>query len=448
MDERNTSRRFVLLFILILLLVAITLMIVLGWGITIQSTVATGLVGAALAIVVVLASLSFVYPDTLRSRATERTLRVASNTLDHMRYGLMPDSCQAVCKLLLPETAAQAISMCDTKKVLAYVGEDAAAYPSGSENSVRVAETLKSGRLQTFQYTRTEIRRLEEEGRIKEGEVLPAGVIAPLVVQGKTVGAITFYYRYGRTIDRTQIAIARGLANLLSTQLTSYELDLQAELTARAEVKALQAQINPHFLFNTLNTIASLIRTDPAKARVLLRDFAAFYRQTLEGSEQMLPLSRELEQTRRYLTFEHARFGEDRIVETEHIEPGLERMLVPSFIIQPIVENAIRHAMRDEGALHIDVHAVRDGDDVLIAVTDDGVGMDPETLQKLTETVEKPHTIEHGPSSKGTGIALHNVAERIKRFYGADSGIEIVSKVDQGTQIALRLGGAAAMLES
>ena len=448
MDERNTSRRFVLLFILILLLVAITLMIVLGWGITIQSTVATGLVGAALAIVVVLASLSFVYPDSLRSRATERTLRVASNTLDHMRYGLMPDSCQAVCKLLLPETAAQAISMCDTKKVLAYVGEDAAAYPSGSENSVRVAETLKSGRLQTFQYTRTEIRRLEEEGRIKEGEVLPAGVIAPLVVQGKTVGAITFYYRYGRTIDRTQIAIARGLANLLSTQLTSYELDLQAELTARAEVKALQAQINPHFLFNTLNTIASLIRTDPAKARVLLRDFAAFYRQTLEGSEQMLPLSRELEQTRRYLTFEHARFGEDRIVETEHIEPGLERMLVPSFIIQPIVENAVRHAMRDEGALHIDVHAVRDGDDVLIAVTDDGVGMDPETLQKLTETVEKPHTIEHGPSSKGTGIALHTVAERIKRFYGADSGIEIVSKVDQGTQIALRLGGAAAMLES
>ena len=196
MDERNTSRRFVLLFILILLLVAITLMIVLSWDITIQSTVATGLVGAALAIVVALASLSFVYPDSLRSRATERTLRVASNTRDHMRYGLMPDSCQAGCKLLLPETAAQAISMCDTKKVLAYVGEDAAAYPSGSESSARVAETLKSGRLQTFQYTRTEIRRLEEEGRIKEGEVLPAGVIAPLVVQGKTVGAITFYYRY------------------------------------------------------------------------------------------------------------------------------------------------------------------------------------------------------------------------------------------------------------
>lgn len=448
MEEQNNNRRFVLLFLLIILLVIVTLMIVLGWGITIQSTVATSLVGAALAVVVVLGGLSLVYPDTLRSRATERTLRVASNTLDHMRYGLMPESCQAVCKLLLPETEAQAIAMCNTREVLAYVGEDAAAYPSGSPNNDRIEETLKSGRLQTFQYSRTEIRKLEAEGRIKDNRVLPYGIIAPLTVQDKVVGAITFYYRYGRSVDRTQIAIARGLANLLSTQLTSYELDLQAELTARAEVKALQAQINPHFLFNTLNTIASLIRTDPAKARVLLRDFAAFYRQTLEGSEQMLPLSRELEQTRRYLTFEHARFGEDRIVETEHIEPGLERMLVPSFVVQPIVENAVRHAMRDEGPLHIDVHAVRDGDDVLIAVTDDGVGMDEESLRKLTDALEKPHTISQGPSSKGTGIALYNVAERVKRFYGADSGIEVVSKVDQGTQVALRLGGAAAMLES
>ncbi len=448
MEEQNNDRRFFLLFLLILLLVIVTLMVVLGWGITMQSALATGIVGAALAVVVVLGGLSLIYPDTLRSRATERTLRVASNTLDHMRNGLSPESCEAVCKLLLPETEAQALSMCDTKEVLAYVGEDAGAYPSGSPNGTRVDETIKSGRLQTFQYTRAEIKRFEEEGRIKNSKVLPAGIIAPLTVQNKAVGAITFYYRYGRSIDRTQIAIARGLANLLSTQLTSYELDQQAELTARAEVKALQAQINPHFLFNTLNTIASLIRTDPAKARVLLRDFAAFYRQTLEGSEQMLPLSRELEQTRRYLTFEHARFGEDRIVETEHIEQGLERLLVPSFVVQPIVENAVRHAMRDEGALHIDVHAVRDGEDVLIAVTDDGVGMDSETIKKLLEAIEKPHTIESGPSSKGTGIALRNVAERVKRFYGPDSGIEVVSKVDKGTQIALRLGGAAATLES
>ena len=433
MDERNTSRRFVLLFILILLLVAITLMIVLGWGITIQSTVATGLVGAALAIVVVLASLSFVYPDTLRSRATERTLRVASNTLDHMRYGLMPDSCQAVCKLLLPETAAQAISMCDTKKVLAYVGEDAAAYPSGSENSVRVAETLKSGRLQTFQYTRTEIRRLEEEGRIKEGEVLPAGVIAPLVVQGKTVGAITFYYRYGRTIDRTQIAIARGLANLLSTQLTSYELDLQAELTARAEVKALQAQINPHFLFNTINTIASLIRTDPARARVLLREFAAFYRQTLENSNDLIPLDRELQQTMRYFAFEQARFGAERVRLEADID-DFGDLRVPSFIIQPIVENAVNHAMPAEGQLNIDISIEEAGDDVVITVADDGVGMSEEQARRLLQNASA--------SEKGTGIALKNVDARLRAVFGPGSGVSVSSQIGKGTQVTLLLVGA------
>ena len=433
MDERNTSRRFVLLFILILLLVAITLMIVLGWGITIQSTVATGLVGAALAIVVVLASLSFVYPDTLRSRATERTLRVASNTLDHMRYGLMPDSCQAVCKLLLPETAAQAISMCDTKKVLAYVGEDAAAYPSGSENSVRVAETLKSGRLQTFQYTRTEIRRLEEEGRIKEGEVLPAGVIAPLVVQGKTVGAITFYYRYGRTIDRTQIAIARGLANLLSTQLTSYELDLQAELTARAEVKALQAQINPHFLFNTINTIASLIRTDPARARVLLREFAAFYRKTLENSNDLIPLDRELQQTMRYFAFEQARFGAERVRLEADID-DFGDLRVPSFIIQPIVENAVNHAMPAEGQLNIDISIEEAGDDVVITVADDGVGMSEEQARRLLQNASA--------SEKGTGIALKNVDARLRAVFGPGSGVSVSSQIGKGTQVTLLLVGA------
>ena len=117
------------------------------------------------------------------------------------------------------------------------------------------------------------------------------------------MATIKLYYRRGIEIDRTQLAIAEGLGELLSTQLSSYELDRQAELTARAEVKALQAQINPHFLFNTLNTIASLTRTNPNKARDLLREFSVFYRRTLESSQgALIPLSQELTQTRRYLT--------------------------------------------------------------------------------------------------------------------------------------------------
>ena len=114
------------------------------------------------------------------------------------------------------------------------------------------------------------------------------------MVRGVSVGTLKLYYESDVLIDETQRAIAEGLAQLLSTQLSIAELDRQVVLATKAELQALQAQINPHFLFNTINTIASLIRTDPARARVLLREFAAFYRQTLENSNDLIPLDREL----------------------------------------------------------------------------------------------------------------------------------------------------------
>ena len=190
-------------------------------------------------------------------------------------------------------------------------------------------------------------------------------------------------------------------------------------------------------MFNTLNTIAAFTRTDPTKARDLLREFSVFYRRTLESSESRIPLTQELEQTRRYLTIERARFGEDRIIYSEHVEEGLGEVLVPSFLVQPIVENSVRHAMRDEGALNIDVHVATDGRDVLIAVADDGLGMDEEVAERLLAQAQTMRGDE-----AGTGIALRNVAERIERFYGVGSGIEVMSKLGEGTVVTLRLANA------
>ena len=269
------------------------------------------------------------------------------------------------------------------------------------------------------------------------------GIVVPLNVQNRTYGTIKFYFRSPADIDRTQLAIARGFGQLLSTQLSTHELDRQAELTAKAEVKALQAQINPHFLFNTINTIAAFTRTDPTQARALLREFAVFYRQTLESSDQLIPLSRELEQTRRYLRFEHARFGEDRIKESEHIAPGCGDVLVPAFIVQPVVENAVRHAMRDDGPLHIDIRADADGDDMLIAVADDGLGMDDATRKSLLAGINCRRDGTCSKDEKGTGIALRNVSERLDRFYGYGSGLDIMSKPGEGTCVTMRLARTA-----
>lgn len=420
----------------------------LAWGLAFAKVLPCLIAGTFAAAVIVGAGSINLTPDDTRSQATERTLRVATNTLEHLRGGLTPENAQAICALLLPETNAAGVAITDANRVLAYDGSFNVAYAPGDENSRPTREVLKSKRTETFYAMDQE---MQEPRRFAAGIAIPGnsfGVIVPLVVQDEAVGTIKLYYSHDRDMDRTQLAIARGLGMLLSTQLSSYELDAQAELTARAEVKALQAQINPHFLFNTLNTIASLCRTDPMRARSLLRDFSLFYRHTLESSESgMIPLSQELEQTRRYLTIEKARFGEDRIIETEHLTEGVDDLLVPSFVVQPIVENAVRHAMRDTAPLSIDIHAVTDGDDVLIAVADDGLGMTEEAARRLLEPgdgQEKPAPTPVGSGRKrGAGMALKNVMERVERFYEPGSGVEVVSRPGEGTCVTVRLCGAA-----
>lgn len=401
---------------------------------------ASMLVGCAFAALIVLSGAVSLSPRDTRSEATERTLRVATNTLGHLRGGLTAENARAICALLLPETSATGIAITDTAQVLALEGPVDTPCVPGTENSAPTLEVLESRRMETFVS-------LDQDGKDARGYALGHrrdgqlfGIIVPLFVQEQAVGTIKLYYRRDIDIDGTQLAIAEGLGSLLSTQLSSYELDHQAELTARAEVKALQAQINPHFLFNTLNTIASFTRTDPAKARNLLREFSSFYRCTLESSERtLIPLSQELEQTRRYLKIEKARFGEDRIVESEHVEQGCGELPVPAFLVQPIAENAVRHAMRDEGVLHVDIQVAIDGDDILIAVADDGLGMDEAVADRLLAAASEPRS----PSSpnQGTGMALRNVAERVERFFGVGSGVEIVSKPDEGTCVTLRLAG-------
>lgn len=373
------------------------------------------------------------------SQATEHLLNLANKSLGYMRGGLDQQNCKDVCELLLPETTALAVAMTDTENILAYVGEFSEDFPAGSPiHTVATFEVLDTGEMGTFTSSDSMGAKLPPS--------VHGGIVAPLKVQDRICGTIKFYYHAAEDMDSNQFAIAKGFAQLLSTQLSMHELDYQSELTARAELKALQAQINPHFLFNTINTIAAFTRTDPAKARTLLREFAVFYRQTLESSDQLIPLAREFEQTRRYLQFERARFGEERIVEREIVGIGCGEVLVPAFIVQPIVENAVRHAMREDEPLHIDIRATIDGEDVLISVTDDGLGMDEDTCQNLREKVspKKSNLVStYSSSERGTGIALRNVSERLERFYGYGSGLDIMSRTGEGTCVTLRLAQAA-----
>ena len=365
-------------------------------------------------------------PDSVRARQSDTILKIASETLSCLQTGMDIESAQKVCRLLLPATGAQAVAITDKEHILGYAGLEAASSPGGSPIRTKATHaTLEDGQIRVLGTP-------EEIGFPSTVRHLKAGIIVPLRRGDAIVGTLKFYYRRASQITETQLAVAEGLGELLSTQLAAVELEEQTKLATTMELKALQSQINPHFLFNTINTIASLIRTDPDRARMLLREFAIFYRRTLENSEDFIELSRELDQTRRYFNFEVARFGKDRLVLEIDVEDDLEDMMVPAFIVQPLVENAVRHAMPPEGKLTVKVTACKQGDDVIIEVSDDGVGMEAEQSRKLL----RPE------ASKGLGIAMKNINERLRGNFGTESHMDIESQLGNGTCVRMFLKDA------
>jgi two-component system sensor histidine kinase LytS len=403
--------------IVVLAFIAITAMLVGGhWMVSSLCVMGIG----AIVFIMVRSSID---PDRLRARQSERMLKIAASTLTYMSTGLTIESAEAVCKLLLPTTSANAVAITDQVNILGFAGAEKDAYPAGSP--------IKT------ESTKTSLRRAETQvitsrksiGFPNEDTVFKAAIVVPIIQRDEVVGTLKFYYRTARKIDETEQAVAQGLAALLAMQLSISELEYQRELAAKMELKALQAQIKPHFLFNTINTIAALIRTDPQQARILLREFATFYRRTLEGSLDSITLEQEYLQTLRYLGFEIARFGADRISLTSNIEQGLELIQVPAFIIQPLVENAVGHGMREDAPLHIELIARTVNGNVFIDIRDDGRGMPKDTIARMFAS-----------ASQHAGVALRNVDDRLKGFFGRQAHLEVQSEVDAGTTVSMNLG--------
>ncbi len=385
------------------------------------------LVSAIFSCLLIMSSLSCLWliadPDSHFARQSDELLKLASQTLDSAKTGMTYDAAQKICKILLPATSAIAVAITDKNQVLGYVGyNEENNQPGRKIRTIATKASLQDGKPRIVYHSGV-------IGLPESSSKINAAIIEPLYIGKSIEGTIKFYYRYSFQVSKTQESIIHGLAELISTQMAASALEDQKKLTTSMELKALQAQINPHFLFNTINTIASLIRTDPNKARDLLREFAFFYRSTLEDSEDLILLKKELEQVMRYFQFEVARFGEDRLQIKIDIEEGLEDLLVPSFIIQPLVENSIKHAMRADGALMITVKGWSEDKKIVIKVIDNGVGMSKETIDGMFTK----------KSDTGLGMAVKNAKSRIKGYFGANSRMIITSKVDEGTAVTFVL---------
>ena len=423
-DRRGNLPRFFTLEMLMSVLVTLAGLVIIWNLVTPEANVLVLFIAGVvftLAITVLIRLL--MDPDSVRARQSNAVLQLASQTLEAMGEGLDAKSSQRICSLLLPSTAAIAVAITDDHSILGYAGYEESHNPTGAIIRTQATyATLADGKTRVL-FTPEEI------GFPNGAHGINAAIIVPLAVGKDVKGTLKFYYRSANHISETQKSIAVGFGQLLSTQMAASALEEQTALATKMELKMLQSQINPHFLFNTINTIASLTRTDPAQARTLLREFAKFYRSTLEDSRDLIEFQREVEQTQRYFMFELARFGEDRLELICDIQPEVNEMMVPPFLLQPLVENAVRHAMPSEGKLTIRVTGMRTGDDVIVSVIDDGNGMTQEACQNIL----------HPSSTQGMGIAVGNVHDRICGYFGPGTRLEAESELGKGTTVRLVL---------
>ncbi len=182
-----------------------------------------------------------------------------------------------------------------------------------------------------------------------------------------------------------------------------HRLQEQEKLLLAAKIEALKSQINPHFLFNTLTSVSSLIRSQPETARAVIQKLSGLLRRLLRSHEQFVTLREELESIDEYLDIEVVRFG-PRLGVCKEIDPATLDIIVPSMILQPLVENSIKHGLtRKVGPGHITLRSRRDNDLLIVDVEDDGLGISEERLQ----------------SAMSSGIGLTNVHERLRVIYGS-----------------------------
>ena len=369
-------------------------------------------------------------PDHVRAQESDRITRTANEALPFMMEGLDTDNAQEVCEIVLAASpSAVAVAITDDQQVLGFAGKG--------------ADHHTPGRPIVTKATRAAIERNETIILTSKVAIgcrdprcpLRAAIVVPLGVGSRAIGTLKYYYNRESDLTETELVSAEGLARLLSTQLVIAELENQENLATELELKALQAQINPHFLFNTINTIGSFIRTDADKARHLLRHFAGFYRRTLEHGDQPITLGLELEFLKQYFELEKARFG-DQVNLSLDIDPDALDLPMPPFMLQPLAENSIEHGMRDDGSalqVSVVVKAAGDANTFHAAISDNGVGISATAL---------PTIMEKG-SGTGLGVALKNVSDRLRGFYGLETGLVIESEKGTGTVVSFLMNDPA-----
>jgi two-component system, LytTR family, sensor kinase len=351
---------------------------------------------------------------TPADRATFRTLHTASLAAPPLRGGLGEPGTARSSRYLRALLGTPALAVTDLSTVLAWDGtaeHHRAQAPELAGPVIAEGRTLAHGPKQV---------------RCDDGDCpLRHCIVAPLTVEDRVVGTLQ---AYAPSASAGLVRATAEVARWVSGQLELAELDRSRTQLVEAEVRALRAQISPHFVYNSLTAIASFVRTDPERARELLLEFADFTRYSFRRHGDFTTLAEELRSIERYLVLEKARFG-DRLDVRLRVAPEVLSVTLPFLSLQPLVENAVRHGLEGKAEQgHIAITAEDAGQDAVIQIEDDGAGEDPERVRRSL-----------AGDTTTDSVGLGNVDVRLRTVFGDDYGLVVETAPGAGTKVTVRI---------
>ena len=357
--------------------------------------------------------------ELIAGNQAKLALEIANKTLPYFRN---TENLNEVCKIIANSLGARATVITDTKEIIAGFSTDKSVINRSNIRSNNTREVLKTGEVML-------VIKDDEDEIIEDffyiSPHIKSCIILPLKEKNDVSGTLKIFFDTAEKITEKNRYLMIGLSHLISTQMEISKVENLISLLKYSELKALQSQINPHFLFNVLNTMTSLIRTNPEKAREVTIDLSNYLRYNLDNNLKSVELIKELNQIDTYIKIEKARFGEKLNIIYD-VDESLYNFQIPSLIIQPLVENSIKHGIlkkRDNGFVKIIVKKI--DKDIEVAIEDDGVGIEQAVIDNLDKKIEE-------------NIGLKNVHQRLKLLYG--EGLNI-TKLEQGTRIKFKILG-------
>lgn len=356
----------------------------------------------------------------MRAVQTHDVLNLANQTLPYFRAGLNEASATQAAQIIKDLMKVSAVSITNKTDILAHVGAASDHHVPRKKIITDLSkQVIKSGEIK-------EAHNRHEIGCTHPGCPLEGAIVIPLYVHNEVTGTLKLYFTDSNKLTYVERRLAEGLANIFSSQIELGEIETQSKLLKDAEIKSLQAQVNPHFFFNAMNTISALIRVDSERARELLLNLSNFFRSNLQGAKSTsITIEKEIQQVEAYLALEQARFPERFNIHFD-IDEALKYAKVPPFIIQILVENAIKHAFHNRKSNNDVYVKVKEGQQIIeISVEDNGFGI-PE---------EKRAHIGHNEvsSTSGTGSALENLNKRLIGLYNSNARLNFTTS-DTGTK--------------